>query len=113
MSYASLLETTCTIERATATPQPDGSVSVAWSPIASGVPCAFRVDEVETEAHPEGAPLAARATLHLPGGTDIRPAVGETGADRVLVEGVYWHAESVRPVRIRGRSVLAVGLRSF
>ncbi len=108
MSIHSFLNQQATIERATPTVDSAGDVSLNWNQIASGVPCRIEVLRVDTEIEDAGEATSTRARGYFPAGTDLRPAAGNAGADRVTVDAVSYLVKGVTTMAgPRGRLLLA------
>ncbi|MFH0911719.1 MAG: hypothetical protein V1918_09480 [Planctomycetota bacterium] len=95
MSRSGLFGQTADIERATPSVNGAGEVVLAWSAVASGVPCALQPLRARSRLDRAGEALRAEAALYLPSGTDLRPRLSDGHADRVTVEGGKYLVESV------------------
>jgi hypothetical protein len=95
MSIRSLFTRRCTVERAAPATAGDGTVSLSWSTVATGAPCALQPRAAETGLRTAGEALTAEALLFLPAGTDIRPRLADGQADRVTVDGTVYRVAAV------------------
>lgn len=107
MSLAARLDQTADIERATPSVGATGEVTLAWTPIAAGVPCALCPRSSILRAAIPGLRHATTHVAWFPPGTDLRPDAAQALGDRVVVDGALYRVLNVEDVAHRGRLLRA------
>jgi hypothetical protein len=111
MSYRSLLNLTCSVERATVTTDDRGRDAIEWATVISGLPCALVLVSARDEQREHGLALDADLKLLVEPSADIRPlpSAADPGAqpDRVVIGGVKYLVRSVSDPTGRGRCKVA------
>lgn len=107
MSYRSLLNLTCTVERATVTTDDRGRDAIEWTTAASGVPCALVPISARDEQREHGLALDADFKLLVEPSADIRPlpssAAPGAQPDRIVISSAVYLVRSVSDPTGRGK----------
>ena len=111
MSYRALLNLTCSVQRATVTRDDRGRDVIAWTAVATGLPCALIPISARDEQRDHGLALDADFKLLVEPAADIRPKpdASAPGAqpDRVLIGDAVFMVSSVADPSGRGKCKVA------